>query len=69
MIRYKRSKLKYMNFKFDNFSELQNVISDSPPPANVVVTHCVQKSICCSPLRCVQVGKIFLKASIFGMTA
>ena len=36
--------------KFDSFSEFQNVTSDSPPPANVIMMHCVRNSICDSPL-------------------
>ena len=35
--------------KFDIFSEFQNDISDSPPPSqplSVIMTHCLQKSIC-----------------------
>ena len=41
--------------KFDNFSEFQNVISDSPPPhthtqPSVIMTLCVRKSIFASPL-------------------
>ena len=36
--------------KFDNFSEFRNVISDSPPPSCVIVTLCLQKSICDSSL-------------------
>ena len=44
--------------KFDNFSEFQNVMSDSPPPPpfpapspSVIMTHCIRKSICDSPLK------------------
>ena len=37
--------------KFDNFSEFQTVIGDSPPPASVNMIHCVLKSICESPLN------------------
>ena len=38
--------------KFDNFPEFQNVISDSSLPLtpNVIMTQCVRKSICDSPL-------------------
>ena len=39
--------------KFDIFSEFQNDISDSPPPSqplSVIMTHCLQKSICDLPL-------------------
>ena len=42
--------------KFDNFSEFQNVIKDSPPPspapltASVIMTLCVRTSIFDSPL-------------------
>ena len=37
---------------FNNFSEFQNDISDRPPPptTSVIMTHCVQKSTCDSPL-------------------
>ena len=39
----------------DNFSEFQNVISDSRPappssPSSVIMTHCVRDSICDSPI-------------------
>ena len=41
--------------KFDKFSKSQNTISDSlPPPSgafSVIMTLCVKKSICDSPLR------------------
>ena len=37
--------------KFDIFSEFRKVISDSPPPISVIMTHCVRKSIFYSPLR------------------
>ena len=48
--------------KFDNFSEFQNVISDSP---SVIMTHCVPKSICDSkflrtPLLQNNSGRLFL---------
>ena len=36
--------------KFDKISEFQNIISDRPPTASVIMTHCVQKSICDSLL-------------------
>ena len=36
--------------KFDYFSELQNVISDSSPFPSIIMTLCVQKSICELPL-------------------
>ena len=36
--------------KFDNFSHFQNVLSN-PPPFSSVMTHCVRKSICDSPLK------------------
>ena len=37
--------------KFDDFSEFQNIISDSNLPANVIMKHCARKSICDSPLN------------------
>ena len=37
--------------KFDNFSKFQCVISHSPPPPSVIMTLCVRKSICDSPLN------------------
>ena len=41
-----------MNFEIRyNFSNFQNVISNNPPPASVIMTHCVRKSICESPLK------------------
>ena len=33
--------------KFDSFFEFQNVISDTP---SIIMTHCVRKSICDSPI-------------------
>ena len=47
-------------WKFDNFSEFQNVISDSPPTLSVIMTHCVRKSICDAPL-----GRKFAISSYF----
>ena len=45
-----------MNLKVVDFSEFQNIISDSPPPhppnhPNVIMTQYVQKSICDSTLK------------------
>ena len=37
--------------KFDPISEFQNIISDIPPPARVIITHCVLKWICHLPLN------------------
>ena len=36
--------------KFDNFSHYQDIISNKPPPASVIMAHCVRKSIFDSPL-------------------
>ena len=57
-----RSKLQYPSFKFDNISKFQNVVSDRTLPprtfpthtcarGSVIMTHCVQKSICDSNPR------------------
>ena len=43
-----------LTLKFDYFPEFQNVISDIPPPASVIMTHCVRKSIFDSPLSCTE---------------
>ena len=40
---------KCWTLKFDNFPHFQNVTSNNPPPASVITTHCVRKSIFDSP--------------------
>ena len=52
--------------KFDNISEYQNVISDSPPPhppppSSVIMTLCEQKSVCDSLLSNIDTSGFVLK--------
>ena len=53
-----------MNFlKLDNFSELQNVMSVSPQLpslARVIMTHCIWKLICDSPLKHFIIEKYYI---------
>ena len=56
-----------MTYKRSKFSEFQNVINYSPPPASVIMTHCVRKSICDTPVTAddkMKTGKVEI-ANVF----
>ena len=49
---------RVQTLKFDNCSHFWNAISNNPPTARVIITYCLRKLICDSPLTCLKGEKV-----------